>query len=713
MLKPNSEALEELYRVDAELRAQVFRPKPKLTLPQWADTYRYLSTQTSNVGGRWRTSRYEVARGPMTAVTEKGVERITAMVSTQTLKTELILNTLGYFAHVDPCPMLVVQPKEDMARAFSKERLAVMARNTPVLAALADDRVRGGRDTLFYKEFPGGFLAMAYAGSPTELAMRAIRVTLLDEIDKYESTKEGDPVLLAEERTSTFRGRRLMIRVCSPTWEADAQNASRIAKSYEESDQRRAFMECPHCGHWQALDFFKHIHWEKSEDGHHNAATAYIYCEQCGIDPVTRKPIPGKEWQEHHRQRAVQSEGCVKWFQTKPFICCDLPQEPLKTRKWEWSDENQVGYALCTECGQRAVSNQHAGFQASKLFNPKITTEELVEKWLAAKDDPEAKQVFYNTQLGLPFALTAMKRIEPHVLTERREKYETQVPPGVLAITCGVDVQSGGTVNEGRLECEVVGWGEGFESWSLDYKVFEGDPGAPMIWRDLDEYLLRALTDASGRPWRIEAACIDSGGHSTESVYKFASARAKRNVWAIKGRSEMGGTWGPTWPAPEKYNPKKTRVGFRPIIIGVNSAKEAIREHLTVTEPGPGYCHFPHDRPPIYFDQLTSERLVYEHKGGRAIKRFVIQRGHANEALDARVYAYAALRGLMVVRRFNFERRKEILQVSGILPVVDETPIEPNAGGVWRGPAVRQADEAPASPVNSGGPRIFRSSFMT
>lgn len=700
MYKPNEEALVELERRAAEARAKAFRPAPKISVPEWADTYRYLSTQSSNIGGRWRTSRFEVARGPMMAVTEKGVERITAMVATQTLKTELILNVIGYFAHLDPCPMLVVQPKEDAIRNFSKERLAVMTRATPVLHDMTDDRVRGGKDTLFYKEFAGGFLAMAYAGSPTELAMRAIRVTLLDEIDKYEGTKEGDPVLLAEERTSTFRGRRLMVRVCSPTWEED----SRIAKSYSESDQRRPFMACPHCDHWQSLDFFKHVHWQKTEEGTHFPATARIYCEQCGIDPMTRKPIEGREWEEHHRLRAVTTEGAIKWYQTRPFECCDLPQEPLRTRNWEWSEENQVGYACCTECGKRAVPNKHAGFQASKLYNPKNTVVELAETWCLAKDDPEAKQVFYNTQLGIPFALQAMKRVETHYLTERREPFEFQVPPGVLVLTAGIDTQSGGSVNEGRLECEVVGWGEGFESWSLDYRVFSGDPASPMIWKELDEYLLGRWLDSQKRPFRIEAACIDSGGHSTEAVYKFASARARRNVWAIKGRSEMSGQWGPTWPAPAKYDPKKTRVGFRPIIIGVNSAKEAIREHLLVNEAGPGFAHFPKDRPPAYFDQLTAERLAYDHKQGRAVKKWIMQRGRANEALDARVYSYAALRGLMVTRKFTFARRAELLATPGLVP----TDVDPGQGG----PLPPQNQETPRNVETPSGPRIYRSSFM-
>lgn len=680
-----------LVGILGESNGEVFRPKPKLNLVEWADSRRYLSTVSSNFGGLWRTSRFEVARGPMLATTEKGVETVTCMVATQTLKTELLLNIIGYHADLDPCPMLLVQPKEDAAKIFSKERLAPMARATPSLKNLIDDRVRGGTDTLFYKEFPGGFLALAYAGSPMELAMRPIRITLMDEIDKYESTKEGDPVLLGEERTATFRGNRLKVRCCSPTWE----ETSRIDKSYKESDMRRPFVECPHCGHWQTLDFFRNVHWPKGADGEHHPFMAALYCEQCGVDPVTREPIADREWSESQRLRMMTTKGGIRWNQTKTFTCCGVEQDPMKTRAWDWDEQNQVGRAICTECGKRAVSNKHAGFHASKLYSPVTTIPELAEKWIASKDDPESKQVFYNTQLAIPFQLQAMRKVESHSLAARREQYVSQVPDRALVITAGVDVQSGGEVNQGRLEIETVAWGMGFESWSVDYHVIEGDPATPEIWAKLDAYLLREWKDAQSRPRKIEAVCIDTGGHSTESVYKYCAPRHTSNVWGIKGRSDAQGQWSPVWPSPAKYDPKKIRVGYRPISIGVNSAKEAIRELLLVDKPGPGFQHFPHDRPDAYFEQLTSEKLLLEYKNGRATKFWKATKGYANEALDARVYAYAALRGLMITRKFSFEKRRDALATYSGIAITKPLPA-PVAGTI---------------PV--ANPRIRRSSFMS
>jgi hypothetical protein len=43
----------------------------------------------------------------MLAVTEPGVHKISVMVCTQLMKTALLENTFGYFAHLDPGPMLL------------------------------------------------------------------------------------------------------------------------------------------------------------------------------------------------------------------------------------------------------------------------------------------------------------------------------------------------------------------------------------------------------------------------------------------------------------------------------------------------------------------------------------------------------------------------------------------------------------------------------
>jgi phage terminase large subunit GpA-like protein len=642
-------ALEELDRRLLVARQAVLRPPPRMSLPDWADKYRQLSTSSGAVGGQWQTNRVEVARGPMMSVTEPGVRRITAMTSTQTLKTSFLENVIGYFAHLDPAPMLLLQPKDESVDAFSKERLTPMVKSSPVLRDLmGDEKSRDNDNTMKFRRFPGGFLALASAGSPTNLAMRAIRIVLMDEIDKYEPTKEGDPILLAEERMATFSTSSLSIRVCSPTWE----ETSRVYRSYLEGDQRKPYVACPHCGHEQTLDFFTHVHWAKDTDGQHYPDTAHIHCESCGA-----------EWSEAERMRLCTTKGSIKHYQTKPFICCGVKQNPMETRKWDWDETHQVGYACCETCGKRAVPNRHASFTASKLLSPFTTIVELVEKWLDSKDDPESKQVFINTQLGAPYRAQISREIKGHWLAERRENYEADVPMGVVVMTAGIDVQTGSAETGGRLEIEVVGWGLGEESWSIAHHVIHGDPALPSTWKALDDYLLQPWSHQGGFDMAIMAACIDSGGGYTQDVYSFARRRIGRNVWAIKGASDRSSQWSPIWPPTSaEAKRKRFRTGYKPIMLGVNSAKESIRQRLLVETEGPGFCHFPVDRPEGWFDQLTSENLLVIRQAGVNTRRWVLQKGKANEALDCRVYAYAALHGLYHSRRLKLERQADVVQ---------------------------------------------------
>lgn len=137
---------------------QGWTPPPRISVPDWADRFRKLAKEAGSTSGKWSTSTVEVARGPMLAPTEPGVHVITAMVSTQMLKTALLENIFGYFAHLDPCPMLLLQPKEDAAEQFSKERINPMVRVTPVLRELVgSSKTRTADETLLFKSFPGGF----------------------------------------------------------------------------------------------------------------------------------------------------------------------------------------------------------------------------------------------------------------------------------------------------------------------------------------------------------------------------------------------------------------------------------------------------------------------------------------------------------------------------------------------------------------------------
>lgn len=124
-------------------------------------------------------------------------KKVVIMSAAQVGKTDaMVLNPIGYYVHYDPSPIMVIQPTIDMAEKFSKEKLSPMLRDTPVLADRINEKSRNSGNTIMQKIFPGGFITIAGANSPTGLRSHTIRILLADEIDAYPASagKEGDPL---------------------------------------------------------------------------------------------------------------------------------------------------------------------------------------------------------------------------------------------------------------------------------------------------------------------------------------------------------------------------------------------------------------------------------------------------------------------------------------------------------------------------------------
>lgn len=455
---------------------RVVAPPPKLTVSEWADTYRKLSSESSAEPGQWRTNRSPYMREPMDAVTDETVETVVLMTSAQVGKTELLLNIEGYHIHQDPAPVMLVQPTLEIAEAFSKDRLAPMIRDTAVLKERIHAKSREGGNTLLYKSYPGGHITLAGANSPSSLASRPIRIVLLDEVDRYpvSAGTEGDPVELVTKRTTTFFNRKRVL-VSTPT----IKGASRIEEAYLDSSMEQWCLPCPSCGDHQPLTWGQ-IKFEYDKEAKRCISVAHA-CKSCGT---------------------LHSEN--EW----------------KSGEGKWA--------------ARAENKRVRGFHLNELASPWKRWTAIVEDFITAKrGGPEKLKVFVNTSLGETWEEDG-EGVEAEELYKRRETYTNEVPDEALVLTCGVDVQ------DNRLEYEVVGWGMDRESWGIQYGVIMGDPGQAYVWESLDAVLNKSYTRADGQAMQILATCVDSGGHFTREVYQYCKAREFRRVFAIKGKGGSG-----------------------------------------------------------------------------------------------------------------------------------------------------------------------------
>lgn len=563
--------------------ARAYSPPPKMPLSDWADSYRMLSPEAAAQPGRWKTSKEPMAKGPMDAMSDPMVEKVTVMCAAQIMKTELLLNTAGYYIHGDPAPILMVQPTVEMAEAFSKDRVAPMIRDTPVLRDTFSGKSRDSSDTVLQKAFPGGRLTMTGANAPASLASRPIRIVLCDEVDRFplSAGKEGDPVGLAEKRTTTFWNRKIAL-VSTPT----VKGVSRIEASYEEGDQRKFYVPCPHCGTRQVIQW-KGVKWEPGDPD-----SAHYEC-QAPADNETGE-VCGRAWSEAERLEAI---GQGIWLADKPF-------------------------------------KGHASFHASQLASKRVPLHRIVREFIEAKPFPERLKQWVNTVLAETWD-EAGEKVDPEGLFARREPYTPDMLPAKVGmIVAGVDIQ------DNRFEAEILGVGAHEETWSIEYIVHYADPSTPAFWDALDDVLLRHYAHPTGATLKIEAACVDSGGHHTTAVYEFCQPRFARRVFAIKGAA---GPDRPIWPKKATRNvAKKTDV----FVLGVDQAKSTVAKRLMIEEPGPAYCHFPkldaYDE--AYFEGLTVEKCLTKYKLGRPYKVWECPPGKRNEPWDCRIYAYSAVK---------------------------------------------------------------------
>jgi phage terminase large subunit GpA-like protein len=451
--------------------AQSLRPPPKLTVSEWADTYRQLSRESSAVSGQWSTSKAEYQRGMMDAVSDSRYETVVLMTCAQIGKTELVNNVIGYHIHQDPAPILVVHPTVEMANAWSKDRLSPAIRDTPVLTRLiADPKSRDSGNTVLHKSFTGGRVTASGANSPASLASRPCRLVLMDEVDRFplSAGAEGDPVGLAKRRSATYYNRKIVL-VSTPT----ETGSSRIAAAYEESDQRKYFVPCPHCGEHQVLKW-SNVKWN---DG--DPSSAHYVCDECG-----------SVWTELDRSRAI--------------------------RRGEWKATAEA-------------KGKVAGFHLNGIYSPWTRLEDAVQDFLTSKSDPMRLRTFVNTFLGETFDSERGEQLDEMDLINRAEDWGDEIPEEVLLITAGVDTQ------DDRLEVELIGWARGEESYSLAYHTLYGDPSTAELWLRLDDVLKTPFIHPITGEMICRSACVDSGGHYTQQVYNYCRTRVGRRIFAIKG----------------------------------------------------------------------------------------------------------------------------------------------------------------------------------
>lgn len=584
--------------------AQHLRPPPDLKPSQWAESHVRIPVGNA-VPGLIRFDNAPYQPEPLDKTVDPDCYRITLMWGAQVGKTLLALCAQGYHIAIRPASQMMMQPSETDLQVWMNTKFMPLVESTPsIRERMAKPRGREGVNNSRMKSYPGGFLMFAWSGSPKTMRGRSAPVIVADEVDGYVANEEGHPVGLLWQRAATFGDQRKLIEISTPTIKGE----SYIESAFEAGDQRRFYVPCPDCGEHQVLRW-ENVSWEgrkstgiedaDADNGQeHDAHTARYVCQHCG-----------SLWTDGQRKTAIKAG---EWRGSKPF-------------------------------------KGHASYHLNELYSMFRRLRDIVQSYLdkIATDD---LQTFVNVSLALTFEERG-EQGDPDNLMTRAEDFAASVPMGGLVLTAGVDMQ------QDRLEVEIVAWGHGEESWSVDYHVLWGDPLQADVWDELEEMLSSTWLHESGAQLPITAACVDTGGTggNTQAAYEWLRGKTGRRIFGIKG---VGGWGRPIVAAPQRKQSGKKARKVDLFLVGTDEAKLTVMRRLAVERPGPGYCHIPKTRGADWYQQLTAEKLVT-----RYVKGFPVREWHQtrprNEALDCRVYALAALK----IANPSFKRAAERLHV--------------------------------------------------
>lgn len=543
-------------------------------------------------------------------------KRIVGVTAAQSGKTASVLDIIGERLDNRPAPILYVGPNKEFLTDQLEPRIDEMFRQAESLRAKVVGGVDSREQKKTLKRVAGVRLRLAHAGSSAALKSDAAALALVDEYDEMlrNIRGQGDPLGLVEARGDTYADFQVgitstpslgMVEIVTDEasglefWAAgvDDDISSPIWRLWQEGTRHHFCWPCPHCG-----EFFvprsKQLRYPKNATPSQALANAWLECPHC----------EGEVREEHKVQCNARGS----------FVA---PGEKI--------DRNGV-------ISGNPPETTTVSFWISGFCSPFKTLGERAERYLRAlaSGEPDKVQTAVNAGFGELYLAGGGELPEWQEIAKRREAYDRRIPPGVLYLVAGVDVQGN------RLPYVIRGFGANGTSWLIEHGYIWGPTRDPEVWAKLSEKL---TTPIEGK--LIKLAFVDSGFRPGKKeslplhrVYEFCR-KHKRFCYPTKGSShpmqrplvesaiEVGGADG-----------KSQKFGLHLIRLDSDHWKAVVHERLGFDREDPGALHLNEAADEDYCQQIVAEARV-KGPSGRWIW---VARYRENHFLDCEAMAAAA-----------------------------------------------------------------------
>jgi phage terminase large subunit GpA-like protein len=599
------------------------RPPEEMLPSEFAARYRILREGTTERPGPWSNDIFPYLVGIMDAAVEaiRTGRYLVLMKSGQGGGSEAIINVIAWLLVHYPGPMLYLISKEALAREFAYERFGPMIDSCAPLAA-KNITGKGTGASIQIKRFVDGKLSILSGKSTLNLQTLAFRIVAIDEYDSLldEIEGAGDPLALVQVRLDSYSGPTLVIAFAHPS--TRDRGAGKLY--YEQSDQRRGFVACPHCG-----------------------GSFWLQWEHVKVTPKDGQTA----------DRAARDPSCYAYFAP----CCGA--QITDAQRWTMAKNTRQVSTLPAE---EAAGKRWIGVHFNQLYMSNKTLEFLAREWIAGLDDESVRRVFINKRMGDVFDSVVK---ETSADTWRRlivipkgdrdpEAYVMgQVPPGVQWLTAGQDSR------ETELHWSVWGWGwlmnaaaqREFCGWLIDAGVVLRQKSEILEPRDLacfDQLLYsRSFPSTDGKLVYWVVLGLHDSGWQPVGAYEYCRQRNARTGTMVslpsKGAAETEGSNAPPlrWSAVPTYELQGQKVTDPAGKLALMNTYQLKTQFSGIADrrvdlPGGAGFHaritLPGDTPSAVIAQLASERIVAQKK------EKVWKRRGPNHWWDCAIMAYAA-----------------------------------------------------------------------
>lgn len=497
-------------------------------------------------------------------------------------------------------------------------------------------------DTNQTKEFAGGSLIMFSAGNHNAIRQVDLMYGFFDDFEavKADSKKSGSTRKLLEQRFAAYADTHKIFYISTPELLA----SSNIEEAYLLGDRRKFLLPCPCCG-----DFID-LQWSI---------------------PLNDKENAGITWKVDDLNRVVPDSVGYVCQKCGGFFTDRTKHKLLNDGFWQPTvNPSKLGYY---------------SYHLSSLYAPvgMYDWEHYVNDWLEAHPQGQPRKeslykTFVNVCLGECYEESAInldanalqKNCRNYLPTTIAEKLSISDGNGrIVLLTCAADMN--GTVDDARLDYEVVAWSEGGASYSVlhgsigtfipregnnkadRFKLSYDSTKPNNVWTEFEKIIFKDWETDTGRKMRIWQTGLDCGYHS---VYAYSFIDKSNpfpmvRVAGIKGKGEEEYI---RFNRDLKYfKPAQERPNL--YILTVGKIKDELSEHMQLrwnaedaAQPF-GFMNFPTPHGGLYgfsnfFEHFESEHCLTEaNKEGTGIASRWQKKSSSvmNHMWDCRVYNIA------------------------------------------------------------------------